>query len=73
MTTIEKVGLIALTILGVVGFVPAVKNFLVVLRDKNNSKVTPLGRRMVLVYLAVGVVCIVLGVSFCVYTLLTRA
>ena len=72
MTIFEKVMLGIFTFLCIVGFAPAVRNFLVVLRDNKNSKVTAWGRRLLLAYLALGVVCIILGFIFCIYSLIIR-
>lgn len=72
LTTKEIWIVLVLLVVCIVGFVPAVKNFLVVLKDKNNPKISPAGRKFVLFYLALGVVSIVLMVGFCVFSLILR-
>jgi hypothetical protein len=71
-TTLETCIAIGFLVVCVVGFVPAVKNFRVVLKDKNNPKITPAGRKFVLFYLGVGVICIVLMFVLSVYSLVLR-
>lgn len=72
MTSFEKVMLVLFVLLCIVGFVPAVKNFLSVLRDKHNSRVTPSGRLFLLSYLAIGVAAIIFTFFFSIYSLVTR-
>lgn len=51
------------------GFKPALGNFMVVLRSKENAKFTPGMRRFLLFWVGLGVVCIVLVFFMMAYSL----
>ena len=65
--------LIVFILVCVVGFVPAVKNFLVVLREKDNPNVGPHRRKFLLAYLALGGLCIVFMFIFSIYSFVARS
>lgn len=60
---------IVLMLVFLFGFKPAVNNFLVVLDDRANPRVTPLGRRFVLFWLGLGLVCMALAILVIAYSI----
>lgn len=71
MTTFEFYGSIAFIILFVVGFIPAIRNFLAVYRVKSDS--VPRAQRIFsLLFIGTSIVCMPILVGFLVYLLVTR-
>jgi hypothetical protein len=56
----DAVMLIGMAIFSAAGFWPALRNFFVILKDKDNDRISAGGRKFVLIYSGIGVICLVL-------------